>query len=198
MLAVAFANRGLAHFKKSNLSEALDDYDLSIKLNSRYAAAYLGRSEVLFRMGKTDAATSDEKKGSRFLSQAQTAYDEGYQAYWDSKFELAIDRYTDAIEINPLFAYAYYGRAEVHYYRKNWSQAAEDYEVAVRLMSPKDVWYESGKKHLEFSRIYARRSGSKEIGKTSRDGCAELRGPEARRSSPASTRAPSPAHPSSN
>ena len=78
--------------------------------------------------------------------------------------------------MDPLFAYAYYGRAEVHYYRENWSQAAEDYEVAVRLMSPKDVWYESGKKHLQFSRNYARRSGSREIGHSSRDGCAELRG----------------------
>jgi tetratricopeptide (TPR) repeat protein len=61
-LAVAYRNRGTAHFNKREDDEALADFARAVALDPKYASAYRGRGRVLGRKGQLDSAIADSTK----------------------------------------------------------------------------------------------------------------------------------------
>jgi Flp pilus assembly protein TadD len=57
--AVAYFNRGSAHYNNEDLEAAIDDYREAIRLAPDFAAAYAQRGYALFGSGSTSAALDD-------------------------------------------------------------------------------------------------------------------------------------------
>ena len=95
---------------------------------------------------------------------------QGVQEEIGGNFLVAIDRYTEAIDINPDFADAYKRRGRIFYY-KQWSEKARhDLETAIRLDASDKIievhpyFYEVnvGRMNLLLGEIYTRRGNERE------------------------------------
>jgi hypothetical protein len=63
---------------------------------------------------------------------AESFFQRGEQRYWKDDFRGAIDNYTQAIHLNPNFAYAYLDRGDVRLQMKDFQGAIADYTQAIR------------------------------------------------------------------
>ena len=55
----AYNERAIAYLKTGQYTQALDDYNMAIKLNSNYYNPYLGRAQVYEALGNPIAALRD-------------------------------------------------------------------------------------------------------------------------------------------
>src|SRR6478735_10618624 len=81
MLAVAYNNRGNAHFKTGNYDQALQDYDRSIKINPSYAKAFNNRGVAYKKKGETDRAIKDFDSSIKFDANYASAFANRASAY---------------------------------------------------------------------------------------------------------------------
>jgi tetratricopeptide (TPR) repeat protein len=64
---------------------------------------------------------------------AESFFQRGEQRYWKDDFRGAIDNYTQAIRLNPNFAYAYINRGLCRFQLKDFQRAIADYTQTIRL-----------------------------------------------------------------
>jgi tetratricopeptide (TPR) repeat protein len=64
---------------------------------------------------------------------AESLFQQGEQRYWKDDFRGAIDNYTQAIRLNPTFAYAYLDRGDARLHLKDFQGAIADYTQTIRL-----------------------------------------------------------------
>lgn len=74
-----------------------------------------------------------EAESGKMSYSAQQWLEKGNSYYLKRKFFDAIDCYTEAIEINPDFAEAYYNRGRSYQYINKHEKAIEDFAVSAKL-----------------------------------------------------------------
>ncbi len=137
--AKAYLNRGDVYFCKEEYDKTILDYSKAIQINSEYAEAYYARSEAYDCKGESDRACvdSDEalKLGFNLQSyvedsnteliealvqlcpkNAKVYYYRGLIHEWRGDYNLAIEDYSKAIQLNPQLAHAYHKRAKIYHY----------------------------------------------------------------------------------
>ena len=137
--AKAYLDRGDAHFCKGEYDKAISDYSKAIKIDPVYAEVYDARSNAYKRIGESNQAREDEDKalGLGFDPQsyvedsnlelienlvqscpknAKVYYYRGLVRGCNGDYNLAIEDYNKALQLNPQFAPAYHKRAEIYNY----------------------------------------------------------------------------------
>lgn len=79
--------------------------------------------------------TSEKAEESQRLDKAKQHYNWGYDAFDKGLYEIAIDEYTTAIQLNPSYATAYANRGLAYRKLKRHAEAMVDLKEAARLGS---------------------------------------------------------------
>ncbi len=133
-------NSGAA-YRLSNVLEEMGNYPLAlqyinqaIELDSNDLEYIMERADINFYLGNTDAAVSD----MGIVIKESPTYFGGYYRrgfYLDNMkhYEEAIEDYTTSIVLNPTFAYAYMGRADMYKHLGENALARKDYQKVLEL-----------------------------------------------------------------
>lgn len=132
--ALAYLNRGNAHFNAGDLDAAIDDYRTAIKLDGDLADAYMQRGYALYGKDNLNAAANDFREVTRLAPDDPIGHNNLAFLYMlmnrTSRAEAAWSRST-ALEGAPSYAYA--GHAVALYRMKKRRPAYDAYRQAVEM-----------------------------------------------------------------
>ena len=103
-----FENRGYAYEQEGHLSEALEDYSEVVRIDDQYADGFYDLGNIKLALAELNPNPSQ------------------------SEFEMAIEAYTRAINLNPSFAEAYNNRGDCLEALNHRQEAIADYQKARR------------------------------------------------------------------
>jgi tetratricopeptide (TPR) repeat protein len=167
--AIASHDRAVASYEKDDFDRAIADYSEAIKLNPKFANAYVGRGSAWYAKKEYDRAVADydeairidPKNGLGFLSR-------GFA--WEAKKDTdrAIADYDEAIRLYPNYTEAYDRRGHAWQRKGNLDRAIADYGEAIRL-DPKhlDATASRGRAYFykgDFARSAADLSAASKLG----------------------------------
>ena len=135
--AKAYFNRGIAYLRKGEYDLAILDYSEAIKIDPEWAGIYYARSQTYKHIGKSNKQHQDEDEAFRLGFDPQCDYEDEYFELFEDLVEfcpgnakvyyyrglvhecrgdynLAIEDYNKALQLNPRLAHAYHKRAEVY------------------------------------------------------------------------------------
>src|SRR6266446_3503912 len=137
-------NRGLAYLRKGRLDPAIEDFDAAIRLNPKYASAFINRALVYQEKAQWDfdAYLADgmyEDRAIRDLDEAisldpgnATAFrNRGLVNSRRQRYDRAIQDFDEAIRLNPNIAVAFSGRAYALRFVGQYERAIADYRKAL-------------------------------------------------------------------
>ena len=119
--ALAYYNRGIAHFNKGDFDKAIEDYTTAIELDPQLAPTYNNRGVVYFNKGDFDKAIEDYTTAIQQDSQSARAYYLRAEAWLHQKeWDKAKADFTTAkrlgVDITAMFHNSY---KDVETYQKN-------------------------------------------------------------------------------
>lgn len=130
-----FHMRGMAYESLDHLNEALRDYDMAIRADTRFVDAYRSRSYARVQAGDMTGAVADITEVLRYFPGDSALYNERGNLYADQGFlDEAIGDYSQAIHYNPQDDYAYYNRAITYAFQNKLRAAIEDYTHVIQLV----------------------------------------------------------------
>jgi tetratricopeptide (TPR) repeat protein len=158
--ALALSNRCAAFDRKAENEDSLNkieparkDCDEAIKIDPKYAGAYINRAEGYSYLGQFDKALPDLDLAIKLNPKYADSYrNRGYVEDQQGRFDVAISDYDQAISLDPKSSRAYLGRADTWSHKGEFDRALADYGDAIKL-SPKDdvpyndrglVWIQRG------------------------------------------------------
>ncbi len=126
--------QGLAHYNKSEYTQAIKLLSQAININPEYSLAYNSRGDAYYRLGNYEKSQQDSSAAIRHNPHdANAYYDRAFSLYFVGEFNGAIIDYNQAIKINPEFANAYYGRGLARYEIKENRKAITDLNQAIAI-----------------------------------------------------------------
>ena len=149
--AIDHLNRGNDLLAEKKFDEALQEFDMAIAINSKFAEAYLKRGIAYAWKGDGDRALTEYNEAIRLRPRYAEAYyyrgmrinNIGYFKLADADYNLdsssidyfdrAIADYTRAIQINPNYLDAYFARAESYSNKEDYDLAIADYTSMLRI-----------------------------------------------------------------
>jgi tetratricopeptide (TPR) repeat protein len=122
-------------FREKNYSDAIEDFNQAIKLDSKHATWYSQRGLALSYSGRHEQAVLDYTKAIEMAPDASaTPYNDRGWAYSElGQPEKGVADLTKAIEMTPEYQKAYENRAKAYVQLKSWPQAIEDLTSAIQL-----------------------------------------------------------------
>lgn len=141
LTAVEWINKALALFEdgKHDTDKELDYFTRAIRLDSNYAAAYMGRGFVYHGLGQYQRAVEDYDQAIRLNPKvAWTYYWRGLSYVGLGQYQRAIEDYDQAIRLDPENATHYNDRGVAYGSLDQYYRAIEDFNHAIRL-NPKDA-----------------------------------------------------------
>jgi tetratricopeptide (TPR) repeat protein len=85
--------------------------------------------------------SADEAKRSETISKALAAFYEGNRLYDEGKYEMAVDKYTEALKYSPDDPDFYNNRGNSYYFKKDYEKAIQDYSEAIRIKDNDALYY---------------------------------------------------------
>ena len=114
-------------------------YTKAIRLNSRYADAYVFRGVVYMKQQRYDSAIEDFTKLIHLNPKSAYAYlIRGLAHDQKQEYENALKDYTKSIELDPSLVGTYRSRGMVYIKKQRYNSAIEDFKNAIKL-EPKSV-----------------------------------------------------------
>jgi len=133
--AIAFYLRGKAYADKGESDRAIADYDQAIKLNPKYANAYVERGYT-YMWSKKDYGTamSDLDVAIELDPKNATAWAySGDALYHSGKEELAIASFAQSIKLSPNWMWPPNNRGELYADRGDYELAIKDFDHVIRV-----------------------------------------------------------------
>ncbi|MBU3089881.1 tetratricopeptide repeat protein [Clostridium gasigenes] len=133
---------GLAHYKKNELKQALENYTKAIEIDLNCKEIYKNIGDVYVKQDKFKEAMDNYKKVIEIDSEYKDAYFcIGVVYYRQSKYEEAMDNFKKVIEIDSEYGQAYLGRAAIYFRQKNYEKAIEYNTKAISIKSDNKAAY---------------------------------------------------------
>lgn len=134
MLSSAYLLRGKIYLTIGDSIKALDDYNLSLKLDSHNKSSFEKRGQLLFDLGRTAESNADYSK----LIELNPADYMGYMglgrnAKVAEDYPAAIKNFTKVIELEPEYSSGYSFRAECYLKEEKFVEAADDIMKALKI-----------------------------------------------------------------
>jgi lipoprotein NlpI len=132
--AVASYDRAKAAYEKNDNDRAIADYSEAIRVNPKYANAYIGRGSAWYAKKDFDRAIADYDEAIRIDPKNGLAYlDRGYA--WSAKkdFDRAIADYDEAIRRYPTYAEAFDLRGHAWQTKGNLDRAIADFGETIKI-----------------------------------------------------------------
>jgi len=106
----------------------------AIRLDSKYAKAYINRGIAWYNKGNYDRAISDYNKAIELNPRFAEAYiNRGVAWYNKGNYDRAVSDYNKAIELKPTYALAYNNRGFAWKRKGNYDRSCHDYQKACEL-----------------------------------------------------------------
>jgi tetratricopeptide (TPR) repeat protein len=138
-LAVAYSNRCLARYLKTEFDDAFRDCNEAISLNSQLPTAYNNRGLIWIKLGDFERAIADFSAAIQFNPTFAVALANRCLAYLNKPDPTkAIADCDQAISLSPNLAVAYTERAVAWRMKGDLERSLSDYNAAIRL-DPKQV-----------------------------------------------------------
>ena len=137
-LAIAYNNRGDGYWAKNTTEDddkALADYSQAIRIDPRYAVAYINRGLIWYRKNNIDSAIDDYTKSIEINSKDPMAFNNRGNAY-KKKGELdnALADYDDAIKLDKQpVAIRFANRGNVWLDKGDYERAIADFDEAIKI-----------------------------------------------------------------
>jgi len=130
-----FLDRGIMFAARKEFDPAIADYTQAIRINPKFAGAYILRGRALAEKSKASSqAAADFSEGIRLDPNYAAAYNErGMVLHQLADYGRALEDYTKAIQLYPNFAAAFFNRGGTYFIRKEFANAIEDYTQAIQL-----------------------------------------------------------------
>lgn len=136
--ALAYNNRGIAHYAQGDVEAAFSDYNKAIQIDPAYFEAYVNRGIAHYGKGDFDLAISDYKKAIEINPKVSNAYyDLGLAYLKKNDFDEAIFNFNKAIEIYPNYSQAYLNRASAYFHIQKYDLAREDLLTVEKILGVK-------------------------------------------------------------
>ena len=133
-LATAAFSRSLAYNREGQRDKANADLDLALRLNPKFAKAYLARGYDAVAEGKYDAGIKQFDQAIAIDPKLPDAYYGRGLAYDASRqFDRAIKDEQQAISLNPKYAQAYFGLGLAYHDKGQLDRAIENFSKAIEL-----------------------------------------------------------------
>lgn len=134
MLSGAYFLRGTIYATIGDSIKAMDDYNLSLKIDSNNKSTYEKRGQLLFDLGRTDESNADYNK----LIELNPADVMGYMllgrnAKASGDYPTAIKNFSKVVELEPEYSSGYSYRAECYLEQEKFVQAANDIMKALTI-----------------------------------------------------------------
>ena len=127
-------DRGNKQYKNGDLNGAIANYSQAIRLDPKYAGAYLMRGIAYTGLSQYDKAIADCNSAIQIDPKSAEAYLWRGIAYTGlSQYDKAIVDYNSAIQIDPKSAEAYNGRGIAYFILKDYDKAIADYKKVLEL-----------------------------------------------------------------
>lgn len=151
--AVAYGNRGYAYSMVGKDLLAIQDYTSALKLSPNFNPTYGNRALVYTKLSMYNEALADLGVAIARAEQPNSSLHnlKGYCLYSTGKSKLAIEEYNKAIELDSVYADAYFNRGVARYESGDRKAAYRDFIAAKRIGHPDaDTWllkYKPQKNH---------------------------------------------------
>jgi tetratricopeptide (TPR) repeat protein len=134
-LAVAYNNRGGAHYYKGEIARALADYDQAITLSPNFAHAFNNRCWAGAVLGRLKQSVADCDKVLKLLNIGNTFENRGFAHLRMGQFDLAFADYDLALKLDGPRADLLFGRGLARIKRGDTGGEAD--LAAARKLNPK-------------------------------------------------------------
>lgn len=139
----AYLSLGLCYYNMQQYGYATGWFDLAIDKDSAYATAYYNRALANKYLKDDKQAESDFKKAISLNPVANYYWGLAEFYFETGKYDLSVEAYNNAIEINPVEPNLYYNRGISFYSAKNYENAIEDFQQTLKF-NENDIdalWY---------------------------------------------------------
>ena len=147
-----YLGRSLDLMLLQDYSEAMQDIEVVIKQSPKFMLAYFQRAALRYKnleYQRAEAALNNESAATPIGGVLPTQLDNVRMQY-----ELILQDLTQAIDLSPRFAYAYYNRANIKFALERTEEAIADYNEALRLQSDMaDAYFNRGLAYIKLGQI---------------------------------------------
>jgi tetratricopeptide (TPR) repeat protein len=142
--ASIYSDRGVAKWRQKQLKDAIEDFNLSIKLSPENATVYNNRGNVLMDLGHPEEAVKDFDRAIALSSNYGAAYNNRGNAHAAlAQYEPAFQDFRKAVELMPTSAVPFNGRGKAHSELKRYHAALRDFTKALSLNSKYSAAYQN-------------------------------------------------------
>ena len=132
--AAFYNKRGEVYLREGKVDKAINDFNITVKLQPELALAYNNRGNAYLLKGEFDNAIEDYSQSIKHAPKDAMSYSNRSVAYLrKGEFDKTIEDATTAIALDEKCSNAYYNRAEAWLRLKAWDKAKADLMATKKL-----------------------------------------------------------------
>jgi tetratricopeptide (TPR) repeat protein len=142
----AYYYRGHGYLLQGALSSAMEDFDVTLRLDPGYAPAALGRANVYRHRGDSEMAMAEINRAKSLgLSESKYQYSLGVICEDAREYDSALDHFKKALKIDPGYASARNDVGAVYWWKGDYENAVQWCTSALVVdPSMKEAYYDRG------------------------------------------------------